>query len=131
MRRCLGSRATWVAAIFALVACGSPPPEPEKAAALGAAPREIKVGMDQPSVLKALGPPNNVSTDSEQREVWRYDQIASDRVDTRNSIGGSLRILGSARSPLAGSADARTLTLVIYYDDQKKVRNFAYNYSPS
>jgi outer membrane protein assembly factor BamE (lipoprotein component of BamABCDE complex) len=129
MQRCPCSRATWVA-ILALAACSSPPPPDAEKIAVGAVQREIKVGMDQPSVLKVLGPPNRVSTDSERREMWTYDQISSDRIDTTSSIGGSIRILGGANGSAASAADPRTLTLIIYYDEQNKVRNFAYNYSP-
>ena len=122
-------------AILALAACGSPPPldahEPPAAAgeAMGAVQREIRVGMGQPDEIAALGPPNRVSTDSQHREVWTYDQVSSDRVDTSKSVGGGIVVLGSARQSAPSSASQRTLTLNIYYDDEKKVREIAYNYS--
>ena len=96
---------------------------------MGAVQREIKVGMGQPDVIAALGAPNRVSTDSQHREVWTYDQVSSDRVDTSKSVGGGIVVLGSARQSAPSSASQRTLTLNIYYDDEKKVREIAYNYS--
>jgi hypothetical protein len=117
-------------AILALAACVStpPPPEPQKVA-VDAVQREIKVGLDQASVLEALGPANRVSSDSQRREVWTYENISSDRVDTENSVGGGIIVFGGGKSPSLSSASQRTLTLVIYYDEAKKVRDFAYNYS--
>jgi len=96
---------------------------------VGAVQREIKVGMGQPAVIEALGTPTAISTDTQQREVWTYDKVASDRVDTSKSVGGGIVVVDRAASPPAGSAGLRTLTLNIYYDEQKKVREIAYNYS--
>ena|SRR2546427_11928096 len=116
-------------AIAALAACASPPPPGSEKVTVGTVQREIKVGMDQPSVLEALGSPNIVSTDSHRREVWTYDKISSDRVDTSRSIGGGIIIFGGGQSSSSSSASQRTLTIIIYYDEEKKVRDFAYNYS--
>ena len=116
--------------IFALAACASPapPPEPEKLG-VGAIRHEINPGLDQAAVLEALGPATRISADSQQREVWTYENIASDRVDTGSSVGGGLIVSGGARTADVGT-NQRTLTLVIYYDEAKKVREVAYNYSP-
>jgi hypothetical protein len=123
----------WIAlcaSILALVACASSPPPPEQQElAVDAVQREIKVGLDQASVLEALGPAHRVSTDSQHREVWTYENISSDRVDTESSVGGGIIVHGSSKGPSASSANQRTLTLIIYYDEAKKVREFAYNYS--
>ena len=95
---------------------------------MDAVQREIKAGMDQASVLEALGPANRVSSDSQGREVWTYENISSDRVDTESSVGGGIIVFGG-KSPSVNSGSQRTLTLIIYYDEAKKVREFAYNYS--
>jgi hypothetical protein len=119
-------------AILAIAACASPAPPPEpQALAVGAVQHEIKAGLDQSAVLEALGPATRISTDSQRREVWTYENIASNRIDTGGSVGGGLIVLSDARSAAdASSTDRRTLTLIIYYDDAKKVREYAYNYSP-
>jgi outer membrane protein assembly factor BamE (lipoprotein component of BamABCDE complex) len=123
-------------AVALAIACSNPPapppPQPEKPAALGAAQHEIKAGMDQSAVREALGAPKTVSSDSQHREVWTYDQIPSDRIDTSRSVGGGLVVLGGGRGALDGAsapAAKRTLTIILYFDEQKKVREIAYNYS--
>lgn len=114
-------------AIVALAACASPPPPEPKDLAVDARQREIKVGLDQASVREALGPANRVSTDSQHREVWTYENISSDRVDTESSVGGGIIVFGGGSN--VSSSQQRTLTLRIYYDEAKKVSDFAYNYS--
>jgi outer membrane protein assembly factor BamE (lipoprotein component of BamABCDE complex) len=119
-----------VGAVLAAACTNAPPPPTPEQLTVGTVQHEIKVGMDQAAVSEALGAPNRVSTDSLRREVWTYDKIASDRVDTDSSVGGGLVVFSGARSSLATApANQRTLTLVIYYDDEKKVRDIAYNYS--
>ena len=117
--------------ILALAACASPAPPPEpRGRAVGGVQHEIKAGLDQAAVLEALGPATRISTDSQHRDVWTYEKIASDRVDTDGSVGGGLIVFGGAGSADPNSAGQRTLTIIIYYDEAKKVRELAYNYSP-
>ena len=119
-----------LAASFALAGCASPPP-PEAADELtvGRVQGEIKVGMDAASVAQILGSPNIVTTDEKRREVWIYDKVSSDRVDTSNSLGGTIIIFGGSRAESRSSSKQRTLTIIIKFDEEKKVRDFAYNYS--
>jgi outer membrane protein assembly factor BamE (lipoprotein component of BamABCDE complex) len=117
-----------ITGVFAAACSAPPPPEPEKLS-VGTVQREIKAGMDQAAVREALGAPTTVSADSQRREVWTYDGVSSDRIDTARSVGGSMIVLSGAKSALASTADKRTLTIIVYYDDAKKVRDFAYNYS--
>ena len=114
---------------LALAACSSPPPPEEDKVTVGKVQGEIKVGMDAASVAQILGSPNIVTTDEERREVWIYDKISSDRVDTSSSIGGGIIIFGGGKSSSQSSSNQRTLTIIIKYDEEKKVRDFAYNYS--
>ncbi len=90
---------------------------------------EIKVGMSAASVAEILGSPNIVTTDEKRREVWIYDKVSSETVDTSNSFGGSIIILGGSTSQRQRSKTQRTLTIIIKYDEDKMVRDFAYNYS--
>ena len=125
------ARAAALCALGALAfACSNPPPPPEaEKVTVGTVQREIKVGLDQAAVIEALGSPNIVSTDAQRREVWTYDKISSDRVETQSGIGGTIIIFGGSKSSAASSSNQRTLTIIIYYDEEKKVRDFAYNYS--
>ena len=90
---------------------------------------EITVGMDAASVAEILGSPNIVTTDEKRREVWIYDKVSSDSVDTKNSFGGSIIILGGSTSQRQRTTTQKTLTIIIKFDENKMVRDFAYNYS--
>jgi outer membrane protein assembly factor BamE (lipoprotein component of BamABCDE complex) len=90
---------------------------------------EIKVGMPASQVAELLGSPNIVTTDDKRREVWIYDKVSTDRVDTASTVYGTLIILGATSSESASSQRQRTLTVIIKYDEEKKVRDFAYNYT--
>jgi outer membrane protein assembly factor BamE (lipoprotein component of BamABCDE complex) len=103
--------------------------------------REIRAGMSGAEVAQVLGSPNIVTTDEERREVWIYDRIATDRVYSASSGGLSALILGAgggAAGGIGGSGSAsagaastsqRTLTVIIKFDLESKVRDFAYHQS--
>ena len=117
--------------LSALVGCSHPEPPASSAQNLtvGKVQGEIKVGMPASDVAMILGSPNIVTTDEKRREVWIYDKVSSESVDTQNSFGGSIIILGGSTSQRQRSETQRTLTIIIKYDEEKKVRDFAYNYS--
>jgi len=89
---------------------------------------EIKVGMPASEVAELLGSPNIVTTDDKRREVWIYDKVSTDRVDmAKSSFAGIILIMGTRSSESSSSTRQRTLTIIIKYDEEKKVRDFAYN----
>ena len=90
---------------------------------------EIKEGMSASSVAIILGSPNIVTTDENRREVWIYDKVSTNRVNTTNSGFGSIIILGADTSQSESTTSQRTLTIIIKFDKDKKVRDFAYNYT--
>jgi len=90
---------------------------------------EIKMGMPASDVAAILGSPNIVTTDENRREVWIYDKVSSNRVDTRNSAYGTLILFGGSSKQSESTSTQKTLTIIIKYDEQKKVRDFAYNYT--
>ena len=92
---------------------------------LGKVQREIRVGMPSSQVAEILGSPNIVTTDEARREVWVYDKFATDVVA---SSGGVWLILGVVEKG-AASRSQRTMTVVIKFDEQQKVRDFAYHTS--
>lgn len=108
---------------------------------VGVVQKEIRVGMSGAEVASVLGSPNIVSTDEERREVWIYDKIATDRVYSTSSGGISALILGwgsdaagglgagMSGSSGAASTSQRTLTVIIKYDHDGKVRDFSYHSS--
>jgi len=104
---------------------------------VGVVQKEIRVGMSGADVAVVLGSPNVVSTDAERREVWIYDKIATDRVYS-NSTTGILGFIfggdsggagGGAVDTGADSTSQRTLTVIIKFDDDHRVRDFAYHTS--
>lgn len=93
---------------------------------VGKVQKEIRVGMASADVVGVLGSPNMVSTDDERREVWVYDKVASEVVYSDSNAG--LKFLTSGNSG-AASTTQRTLTVVIKFDKDGKVRDFAYHTS--
>ncbi len=106
---------------------------------VGTVQREIRVGMSGAQVVDVLGSPNVVTTDEQRREVWVYDKIATERVDSRSYGGISALIfgpigaggggaLGSGNYASGASATSqRTFTVVIKFSEQGTVRDFAYH----
>ncbi|HTP40968.1 MAG TPA: hypothetical protein VML36_00960 [Nitrospiria bacterium] len=96
---------------------------------VGTVQGSIKVGMPASDVAALLGSPNIVTTDEKRREVWIYDKISSNKVDTANSVFGTLIILGGSSSQTESTSTQKTLTIIIKFDEDKKVRDFAYNFT--
>jgi outer membrane protein assembly factor BamE (lipoprotein component of BamABCDE complex) len=92
---------------------------------VGTVQREIRKGMSGAEVLEALGSPNVVSTDESGLEVWVYDRFATDVVASE-SVGTLILLSGSSG---AASRTQRTLTVIIKFDENKRVRDFAYHSS--
>lgn len=93
---------------------------------VGTVQRKIYVGMPSAEVAQVLGAPNIVSTDEERREVWIYDKIASDTVFSASDAGIKFLTVGATG---AVSTNQRTLTIIIKFDKDSKVRDFAYHTS--
>jgi len=104
----------------------------ERRTTVGLVQRNIKEGMSQADVAEALGSPNIVTKDSGGLETWIYDKIAS---EASYSGGGSgMRLIlslfwGSDKRAGASSSTQRTLTVVIKFDEDKKVKSFTYHSS--
>jgi outer membrane protein assembly factor BamE (lipoprotein component of BamABCDE complex) len=104
---------------------------------VGTVQREIRVGMAGGQVAEVLGSPNIVTTDEMGREVWVYDRISTESVYSSSTAlilgiltggsggGGGL----AAQSAGASSKTQKSLTVIIKFDEQKKVRDFAYRSS--
>lgn len=124
-----------VAALVA--ACAVAPSDPaDRSLTVGIVQKEIRVGMSGAEVAAVLGSPNIVSTDENRNEVWIYDRISSQTVqtDTRGAVA-VLRFLSDV-GPIAASGrtqtettSQRTLTVIIKFDENDNVRDFAYHTS--
>lgn len=108
---------------------------------VGTVQKEIRVGMTGAEVASVLGAPNIVTTDEDRREVWIYDKMSTTSAYSTSSGGISALILGGGGSVgggVGGSAtnatgaaatNQKTLTVIIKFDADKKVRDFAYHTS--
>lgn len=96
---------------------------------VGKVQREIRIGMSSAEVAEALGSPNVVSTDEERREVWIYDKIATDVSQSTSEAGASLLLIAGVGASGARSTSQRTLTVIIKFGEDGKVRDFAYHTS--
>lgn len=110
----------------------------EQKLTLGVAQKEIKQGMSQADVAKALGSPNMVTKDKDGIETWIYDKVSTDYAYSTSSGGISSLIFAlggnvagavggsSSRSSGASSRTQRTLTIIIKFTDSV-VKEFTYN----
>ncbi len=104
---------------------------------VGTVQKEIVLGMSAADVATALGSPNIVTTDDLRQETWIYDKISSDVTYSRSSgtivglIFGSSAGGAGVGTTSAGSSSSsqRTLTVIIKYDGDNRVRDFSYHTS--
>jgi outer membrane protein assembly factor BamE (lipoprotein component of BamABCDE complex) len=104
---------------------------------VGTVQKEISIGMSAADVAAVLGSPNIVTTEDERQETWIYDKISS--AVTYSRSGGTVvgLLFGSGGGGLgagtinAGSSSSsqRTLTVIIKFDPDSKVRDFSYHTS--
>ena len=117
----------------------------ERQMTVGTVQKKIRKGMSGADVAEVVGSPNIVTTDGEGREVWVYDKISTDVTYSKdsggvgmvllvgglagNTVAGGLGHGGYSRSAGAESKTQRTLTVVIKFDEERKVRDFSYHSS--
>ena len=92
---------------------------------LGNVQKDIHKGMNATEVLEVLGSPNIVTSGDNGSETWVYDKIATDIVSSRS--GGWFVFFGSRSG--ASSSSQRTLTVIVKFDEQRKVNDLAYHSS--
>ena len=110
--------------------CASTSNQPkEEELTVGIVQREIKIGMSAAEVAEELGSPNIVTTDEERREVWLYDKISSEVSYEERSGYGTLILIGWSGSSGSKETSQKTLTIIIKFDEDNKVRDFAYHAS--
>ena len=104
---------------------------------VGTVQKEIRIGMSAAEVAEVLGSPNIVTTDEQRRESWIYDKISTEVAYSRSSGGIAGLLIGSSgaggasgsKSAGAASSNQRTLTVIIKFDDEDRVRDFSYRTS--
>jgi outer membrane protein assembly factor BamE (lipoprotein component of BamABCDE complex) len=99
-------------------------------ATVGTVQREIRVGMANAEVIEVLGSPNVVTTDDHRRESWVYDRISTQTAYSKSAGGVNVLFLaGLGAGAGVINTSQRTLTIIIKFDENSKVRDFAYRSS--
>lgn len=104
---------------------------------VGTVQKEIVIGMSAADVAAVLGSPNIVTTEEERQETWIYDKISTDVTYSRSSGTVVGLLFGSAgggagvgtTSAGSSSSSQRTLTVIIKFDGNSRVRDFSYHSS--
>lgn len=118
----------WVT--FTLISCApqtSTNPQGEQNLTLGLVQKSIKIGMSQSEVAEALGSPNIVTTDAEGNETWVYDKIATNVKTTNNNSFVFLIFLGGSKNSIEKDQSQKTLTVLVKFDKDKKVKDVKYH----
>jgi outer membrane protein assembly factor BamE (lipoprotein component of BamABCDE complex) len=114
-----------LATLPVLTGCTTGDPIREEQMTVAKAQREIKIGMTSAQVVEVLGSPNMVTTDDKRRETWVYDRVSS---SVSQSSSGVWLLIAGASSAKASSSQ-RTLTIIVKFDENNRVRDFAYRTS--
>lgn len=119
----------------------------DRALTLGLVQKGIKAGLSQSDVAAVLGSPNIVTSDSQNRETWIYDKVATEASYSQDSgsvsataygngsfagypnSGAASGNVGGSYSKSAGAASItqRTLTVVIKFTATNTVESVSYN----
>ena len=90
---------------------------------------EIKIGMPSSAVIEVLGSPNMVTTDTERRETWVYDKVSTNVQSSTSKSGVWLLLFAAGSKDVKASSNQRTLTIIVKFDKNGLVRDFAYRTS--
>jgi outer membrane protein assembly factor BamE (lipoprotein component of BamABCDE complex) len=96
---------------------------------VGTVQREIKKGMSGAEVAEILGSPNIVTKDEGDDETWVYDKIATEASYSQNQTALFLILGGTATQSGSAAVTQKTLTVVIKFDANSKVKSFSYHSS--
>jgi hypothetical protein len=125
----------------------------DRALTLGLVQKQIKPGISQAEVATALGSPNIVTGDNQNRETWIYDKIASESSFSQDNGSISATLAGNqpiipgysstaipdhgpisgniagaySKSAGAASITQRTLTVIIKFSSTNTVESVSYN----
>lgn len=123
-------------AIAALAGCGTVSGGTDRNLTAGSVQRHVQIGMSGAEVAEALGSPNIVTTDENRNVTWIYDKISSQVTESEaRGATGTLRYL-EVWGPIAATSKSsrktssqRTITIIIKFDEQDTVRDFAFHTS--
>ncbi len=104
---------------------------------VGTVQKEVHIGMSAANVASVLGSPNIVTSDDQRQETWIYDKISSEVTYSRSNgtlvgliFGGSGGGAGVGTTSAGATATSqRTLTVIIKFNGDNRVRDFSYHAS--
>ena len=98
---------------------------------LGTVQKTVYEGANQTEIMEALGAPNIITNNSSGREVWTYDIISREVqassgivVTWWNPISWLAGIASGSSS--RSSTTSKSITVLITFDDNKRVTDFKY-----
>ena len=98
---------------------------------LGTVQKTVYEGANQTEIMEALGAPNIIINNSSGREVWTYDRISREVqassglvVTWWNPISWLAGIASGSSS--RSSTTSKSITVLITFDDNKRVTDFKY-----
>jgi hypothetical protein len=112
--------------------CAGPAAQGDRVTA-GMAERSIVIGQTtQQQILEAFGAPNIVTRGPKASENWTYERVSFDSSYVRGGVGGvaggepGTTIVGGAAGIGGGSSSSsmRTVTLIIYFDENEVVSDY-------
>ncbi len=78
----------------------------------------------QNEVLETFGPPNIMTHDSSGQEVWTYQRHATLSESQSSGVYGTVILFGAGSGTTGFEQSSRTMTLIIKFDDEKRVSDF-------
>ena len=121
---------TMFIALFVIGGCSNAPKEATSKLTLGLVQSTVTKGANQTDITKVLGAPNIISKDKQGNETWTYDRISREAQSGSNSGVGFGALFGwvfaGGKSSASSSTSNKSLTVIITFDDNKSVIDYAY-----
>ena len=116
--------------LFVVSGCSNAPNETTSKLTLGLVQSTVTKGANQTDITKVLGAPNIISKDKQGNETWTYDRISREVQSSSGSGVGFGALFGwvfaGGRSSASSSTSNKSLTVIITFDDNKSVIDYAY-----
>ena len=117
-------------ALLLITGCANAPKETSTKLTLGLVQSTVTKGANQSEITKTLGVPNIISKDRQGNETWTYDRISRESTSGSSAgigLGGLFGwLFGVSRSSSSTSSSSKSITVIITFDDDKSVIDFAY-----
>ena len=122
--------------LFVSACAAWPVTDNESDLTVAAVQSHVYIGMSGAEVAAVLGSPNIVTTDEFRNETWIYDRFSTERVQSEGpdpiALIQSLIDVGPVGEPArlqSERSNQKTLTVIIKFDADGLVRDFAYHTS--